>query len=128
MFSSYVCNICGERCLQGKKDEDSIKLIPICNFILCMGVEIGKEKLWQTLLTSLLKKITRAKRKDVLQKEVEDINEITKQKAPMPERVKKCPIGHPKKIVATLQFEKQIKHEEGEEEVANKQNGSKQKH
>ncbi len=32
-----------------------------------------------------------------------------------------------KNIIATLQFEKQIKHEKGEKEVAKKQNGSKQK-
>jgi hypothetical protein len=34
--------------------------------------------------------------------------------------VKKCCIGHPKKFVATLQLEKQTKHEEGEEEVTKK--------
>jgi hypothetical protein len=43
----------------------------------------------------------------------------------MPKRVEKWPIGRPKKIVTTLQFEKQIKREEGEEEVAKKQDGSK---
>lgn len=32
-----------------------------------------------------------------------------------------------KKYIATLQFEKQIKHEKCEKEVAKKQNGSKQK-
>jgi hypothetical protein len=33
-----------------------------------------------------------------LQKEVEDIDENAKQKAPMLERVEKCPIGRPKKL------------------------------
>jgi hypothetical protein len=45
----------------------------------------------------------------------------------MPKLKEKHPIGHPKKIVATLKFEKQIKREEGEEEVIEKKNGSKQK-
>ncbi len=72
---------------------------------------MGKEKLKQTLLIGLFKTITRAKEKDVLQNEVEDINENAKQKAPMLVRVEKCPIGCPKKFITTLQFEKQIKHE-----------------
>jgi hypothetical protein len=52
-----------------------------------MVVEMGKEKLQQTLLTSLFKTITRAEWEDALQKEVEDINENVKQKAPMPKKV-----------------------------------------
>jgi hypothetical protein len=55
-----VCSICGERCFQGKKDEYFVKFIPKYNLILCMVVEMGKEKLQQTLLTSLFKTITRA--------------------------------------------------------------------
>jgi hypothetical protein len=46
----------------------------------------------------------------------------------MPKIKEKCYLGHPKKIVATLQFEKQIKHKENEKEVVEKQNGSKQKY
>jgi len=92
-----------------------------------MGVEMGKEKLKKTLLTSLFKRITRAEREDALQKEIEDINENAKQKTPMPNKVEKCLVRHPKKLVTTLQFEKKIKHEEGEEEVANKRDGSKTK-
>jgi hypothetical protein len=46
----------------------------------------------------------------------------------MLDRVEKHLVGCPKKFVTTLQFEKQIKHEEGEEEVAKRQNISKQKH
>ncbi len=88
---------------------------------------MGKEKLQQTLFTNLFKTITRAKREDVLQKEVKDINESVKQKTLMRKKVEKYHVGHPRKFVATLQFEKQIKHE-GEEEVANKEDGSKQKH
>jgi hypothetical protein len=60
-----------------------------------MGVEMGKEKLQQTLLTGLFKIITREKIKDVLHKEVEDINESAKQKAPMLEKVEKCHVVHP---------------------------------
>ncbi len=45
-------------------------------------------------------------------------------KTPMLKIKEKCLVGCPKKIIATLQFEKQIKHEE---ELAEKQNGSKQK-
>jgi hypothetical protein len=63
-----------------------------------------------------------------LQKEVEDVNESAKQKAPMLERIEKHSIECPNYFVTTLQFEKQIKHEEGEEEVAKKQDRSKQKH
>lgn len=63
-----------------------------------------------------------------MQKEVEDINENVKQKTQMPNKVEKCLVRHPKKFVATLQFEQKMKHEEGEEEVANKRDGSKQKH
>ncbi len=92
---------------KAKKNEDFIKFIPKYNLVLCKG----KEKLQQTLLIGLFKTITRAKRKDVLQKEVKNINESAKQKAPMLEIVEKCLIGNPKKIVTTLQFEKQIKHE-----------------
>jgi len=47
-----------------------------------------------------------------LQKEVEDINENVEQKTPMLERVRIHPIGPPNLFVATLQFKKQIKHEE----------------
>ncbi len=104
-FWNDVCNICGERSLQGKKIEDFIKFIPKYNLVLCMGTE----KLQQTLLIGLFKTITRAKRKDILLKEIEDINESAKQKTPMPKRVEKWPIGRPKKFVTTLQFEKQIK-------------------
>ncbi len=63
-----------------------------------------------------------------MQKEVEDVNESAKQKAPMLERIEKYLIECPNFFVTTLQFEKQIKHEEGEEEVAKKQDKSKQKH
>jgi hypothetical protein len=92
---------------KAKKNEDFIKFILKYNLVLCMG----KGKLQQTLLIELFKTITRVKINDVLQKEVKDINESAKQKAPMFERVEKSPIGRPKKIVATQQFEKQIKHE-----------------
>ncbi len=91
-----------------------------------MGMELGKEKLQQTLFTSLFKTIIRVKREDVLQKEVEEINEIAKQKISKLKRKEKCPIGHPIFFATTLQFEKQIKHEKGEDEVAKKKNGNKQ--
>jgi peroxiredoxin len=56
MFIAFVeRDVC-----KAKKYEDSIKFIPKCNFILCMGVEMGKEKLQQTLFSSLFKTITRA--------------------------------------------------------------------
>ncbi len=114
-FWNDVCSICGvmfvtfvKRDLyKAKKNEDFIKFILKYNLVLCMG----KGKLQQTLLIDLFKTITRVKINDVLQKEVKDINESAKQKAPMFERVEKSPIGRPKKIVATQQFEKQIKHE-----------------
>jgi hypothetical protein len=64
-----------------------------------MEVEMGKEKLQQTLLTSLFKIITR---KDVLHKEVENINESAKQKVPTLKKVKKCHVGQPNFFVATL--------------------------
>ncbi len=48
---------------------------------------MGKGKLQQTLLIDLFKTITRVKINDVLQKEVKDISESAKQKAPMFERV-----------------------------------------
>lgn len=51
---------------------------------------MGKEKLQQTLLIGVFKIITRVERKDVLHKEVEDINESAKQKALMLEKVIKC--------------------------------------
>jgi hypothetical protein len=44
------------------------------------------------------------------------------------ERIEKHSIECPNYFVTTLQFEKQIKHEEGEHEVAKKQDRSKQKH
>lgn len=34
---SDVCSICGERCFQGKKDEDSVKFIPKYNFVHVSG-------------------------------------------------------------------------------------------
>ncbi len=40
---------------------------------------------------------------------------------------RKTPCWTSKNFVATLQFEKHVKHEEGEKEAAKKQNGSKQK-
>ncbi len=42
---SYICSICEERCLQGKKNEDFIKFIQKYSLVLCMGVEMGKKKL-----------------------------------------------------------------------------------
>jgi hypothetical protein len=39
----------------------------------------------------------------------------------MPEKVEKRPIKHPNFFVVIIQFEKQIKHEEGKKEVAKKQ-------
>jgi hypothetical protein len=62
-----------------------------------------------------------------LQKEVEEINEIAKQKIPMLKIKEKRHVGRPNFFVATFQFEKQIKHEESEEEVAKTKNGSKEK-
>jgi len=47
-----------------------------------------------------------------LQKEVENINESAKQRTPMLEKVRIHPIGPPNLFVATLQFIKQINHEE----------------
>lgn len=63
-----------------------------------------------------------------MQKEVEDVNESAKQKAPMLKKIEKHLVECPNFFVTTLQFEKQIKHEEGEEEVAKKQDRNKQKH
>jgi len=64
--------------LQGKKNEDFIKFIPKYSLVLCMGVEMGKEKLQQILPTFLFNMITRVEREDDLHKEVEDINENVK--------------------------------------------------
>jgi len=81
---------------------------------------MGKKKLQQILPIFLFNEIIRVEREDDLHKEVEDINENVKQKTPMPKKGEKRPIRHPNFFVATLQFEKQIKHEKGEKEVANK--------
>ncbi len=51
-----------------------------------MGMEMGKKNI-TNLIIGLFKTITRAKKQDVLQKEVEDANESAKQKAPMLERL-----------------------------------------
>lgn len=45
VFKRNVCSICGKWRLQDKKNEDSIKCIPKYSLILCMGVEMDKEKL-----------------------------------------------------------------------------------
>jgi hypothetical protein len=42
------------------------------------------------------------KKKYLLHKEVEDINENAMQKTPMLEKVEKCHVGHPIFFVATL--------------------------
>jgi hypothetical protein len=42
---SYVSSICEEKCLQGKKKLNPIKFIPKYSLVLCMGMEMGKEKL-----------------------------------------------------------------------------------
>jgi hypothetical protein len=72
--------------LQGKKNEDFIKFIQKYSLVLCMGMEMGKKNI-TNLIIGLFKTITRAKKQDVLQKEVEDANESAKQKAPMLERL-----------------------------------------
>ncbi len=63
---------------------------------------MGKEMLQQTLLTGVFKIITGAERKDVLHKEVEDINASAKEKTPMLEKVEKCHVGNLIFFIATL--------------------------
>jgi hypothetical protein len=45
-----------------QKNEEFIKFIPKYSLVLCMGVEMGKEKLQQILPTFLFNMITRVER------------------------------------------------------------------
>jgi len=65
---------------------------------------MGVEKLQQSLLTGLLKTITREEQKEILQREVEKFcNESGNQDdSILPKSVEKCLIGCPRKFVATL--------------------------
>jgi hypothetical protein len=89
---------------------------------------MGVEKLQQSLLTSLFKTITREEQ-EVLQRKLEEFcNENGNQDDfILPNSVEKCPIGCPRKFVATLQFERQIKKEANEEEDVDNQERSKPK-
>ncbi len=87
------------------------------------------EKLQQSLLIGLFKTITRKEREEVLQREVEELcNESGNQNnSKLPENVEKCIVGRPRKFVAILQFERQIKKEANEEEDVENKKGSKPK-
>ncbi len=89
---------------------------------------MGVEKLQRSLLIGLFKTITSVER-EVLQREVEEF--YNKSGNPndsiLPKSVEKRPIGCPKKFVATLQFERQIKKEANQEESVDNQEGSRPK-
>jgi hypothetical protein len=65
---------------------------------------MGVKKLQQSLFTSLFKTITREERKEVLQREVEEVyNESGNlDNSILPKSVKKCPVGCPRKFVANF--------------------------
>ncbi len=82
---------------------------------------MGVEKLQQSLLIGLFKIITREEQEEVLQRKVQELyNESGNQDdSILPKSVEKLHVGHPRKFVTTLQFERQIKEEADEEDDVN---------
>ncbi len=89
---------------------------------------MGVEKLQQNLFTNLFKTITR-KEQEVLQREVEECQNESgnHDDSILPKSVKKHHVGHPRKFVVTLQFERQIKKEANKKEDVDNHEGNKSK-
>ncbi len=89
---------------------------------------MGVEKLQQNLFTNLFKTITRKEQEEVLQREVEEFQNWSghHDDSILPKSIKKHHVGHPRKFVITLQFEREIKKEANKEEDVDNQEGSNQ--